>query len=222
MQDTTSKVRGVMVTILLAAMLAGCLSSETSNTSGTSDDNPQGENAAPTISGFPATAIVVGQAYSFTPSATDPNNDVLTFSATNLPSWLGLDSSTGTIAGTPGSGDVGQINNIVITVSDGSLSALLPAFSLSVQQTADGSATLSWSAPTQNEDGSALTNLSGYRIYVGTDSGNYDQNITLNTAGITAYVVENLVPDTYYFAMTAVNQLGVESGFSNEAVFTVM
>jgi hypothetical protein len=222
MQETNAKARGVLVTILFAATLMGCSSSNPSTIGGPGNgNNPPGANSAPSISGNPTTVVVVGTAYSFTPSATDPDNDVLTFSATNLPSWLDPDSSTGTITGTPGNGDIGQFDNIVISVSDGSLSAALPAFSLTVQQTADGKATLTWTPPTQNNDGSALTDLSGYRIYIGTESGIYNQNITVGTAGIATYVIENLVPDTYYFVITAVNQLGVESDLSNEAVFTV-
>ena len=74
----------------------------------------------------------------------------------------------GAPVGSPGAGDGGITSGIVITVSDGSLSASLPAFALTVQAIALGSATLSWTAPTQNTDGSPPTNLAGYRIYWGT------------------------------------------------------
>ncbi len=78
-----------------------------------------------------------------------------------------------------------------------------------------GVATLSWQPPTQNTDGSALTDLAGYNIYYGTTPGTYTKTIPLNTVGLTTYVVENLSnTTTYYFVITAVNSAGVESQYS--------
>jgi hypothetical protein len=85
-----------------------------------------------------------------------------------------------------------------------------------------GSVTLSWQPPTENADGSPLTDLSGYNIYVGTTSNTYDyMEIRLDNPGLTAYVVDNLDPGTYYFAATSLNSSGVESSFSGEVVRTV-
>src|SRR5205814_8237654 len=42
-------------------------------------------NRPPTISGTPATTATTGTAYSFTPTASDPDGDTLTFSITNPP-----------------------------------------------------------------------------------------------------------------------------------------
>lgn len=85
-----------------------------------------------------------------------------------------------------------------------------------------GSVTLAWQPPTENADGSALTDLSGYNIYIGTISNNYEyMEVRLDNPGLTAYVVENLEPGTYYFAATAFNSSGVESAFSGEVVRTV-
>jgi hypothetical protein len=85
-----------------------------------------------------------------------------------------------------------------------------------------GSVTLNWQPPTQNADGTPLTDLSGYTIYVGTISNTYEyREIRLDNPGLTAYVVDNLDPGTYYFAATAFNSSGVESAFSGEVVRTV-
>jgi hypothetical protein len=85
-----------------------------------------------------------------------------------------------------------------------------------------GSVTLSWQPPTENADGSPLTDLSGYNIYVGTNSNTYDyMEIRLDNPGLITYVVENLDPGTYYFAATAFNSSGVESAFSREVVRAV-
>ncbi len=89
--------------------------------------------------------------------------------------------------------------------------------SVTVNQVGFGSATLSWTPPTQNTDGSPLTDLAGYKIYYGTESGNYQTSIQIDNPGIAIYVVENLTPNTYYFVLTAFNSSGVESLFSNEA-----
>ena len=44
-------------------------------------------NRPPVISGSPATSVTVGQAYSFTPTASDPDGQALSFSIANRPSW---------------------------------------------------------------------------------------------------------------------------------------
>jgi hypothetical protein len=145
----------------------------------------------------------------------------LSFSIANLPSWASFDPTTGRLSGTPGAQHVGTTNGIVISVSDGEASASLPAFALTVQAVATGSATLSWTPPTQNSDGSALTNLAGYRVYWGVQQGTYPNSVTLNNPGLTSYVVENLGPGTYFFVATALNTLGAESTFSGVASKTI-
>ena len=50
--------------------------------------------------------------------ATDAEGQALSFSATNLPSWLTLNAATGVISGTPQQQHVGSYSNIVIAVSD--------------------------------------------------------------------------------------------------------
>ncbi len=78
-----------------------------------------------------------------------------------------------------------------------------------------GSATLTWQPPTQNTDGSPLTDLAGYKVKYGTTPGNLDSVDTINNPGISTYVIENLTKTTWYFAVIAVNEAGVESAPSN-------
>jgi putative Ig domain-containing protein len=159
-----------------------------------------------------------GQQYSFTPTASDPNGDSLTFTITGTPPWATFNATTGQLSGTPASGQVGMsFSNIRISVSDGTTTVNLPAFSITVVATATGSATLTWSPPTQNTDGSPLNNLAGYRVYWGTSQGNLSNSTTLNNPGLSSYVVDQLTPATWYFAVTAVNSSGGESAFSNRA-----
>jgi hypothetical protein len=82
--------------------------------------------------------------------------------------------------------------------------------SSSSNATAD-SVTLSWSAPTENTNGSALTNLTGYIIYYGTSASAMTQTIDINTVGMLTYVVDNLSAGTWYFQIVAVNAAGVPS-----------
>ena len=178
-------------------------------------------NRPPTISGTPATSVLQGTLYSFQPAAADPDGNTLTFSIANRPAWATFASATGRLQGTPGPGDVGTTANVVISVSDGVASASLPAFSVAVQAVATGSATLSWQPPTTNTDGTPLTNLAGYKIYWGTTPGNYSSSATIMNPGLTRYVVESLTPNTYYFAVKAVNSVGTESVFSNAASKTI-
>jgi hypothetical protein len=85
----------------------------------------------------------------------------------------------------------------------------------------DGAVTINWSPPTENTDGSPLTDLSGYNIHYGTSSGNYTQTVSVSNPGIATYVVDNLTAGTYYFAVGAVNSQGIESPLSAEVSTTV-
>ena len=60
--------------------------------------------------------------------------------------------------------------------------------------------------------------LAGFNIYYGTSEGNYSKVITVDNPGVTSYVVDNLVPSTYFFVTTAFTTSGAESEFSNTIV----
>ena len=216
--DLINALKLFAVTTLL--VLGGCLDSGEKTTF--VDDGSGGPiNNSPSIGGTPAGSTKVSEMYSFTPTASDPDGDSLSFSIQNQPSWADFDTASGKISGIPTLGDIGVYSNIAISVSDGSAAASLPQFSVSVDQVGTASTTLSWTAPTQNEDGTPLTDLAGYKIYYGKASGSYTDQIRIDNPGITTYVVNNLTPDTYYFAATAFNASGVESRFSGEAVKAV-
>ena len=178
-------------------------------------------NPPPTISGTPATSANAGTAYSFTPTAADPNGNPLTFSIQNPPSWASFNTQSGNLSGTPGSADAGTYSNIIISVSDGTSTASLAAFSIIVTQVANGSATVSWSAPTQNTDGSALTNLAGFNIYYGTSASNLNQSVQIANPGLTTYALGNLAPGAWYFAVNAYTTAGAESALSSIASKTI-
>jgi hypothetical protein len=82
---------------------------------------------------------------------------------------------------------------------------------------ATGSATLSWTPPTENTDGSTITNLAGFRIEYGTSPQSLTRAIDIPSAGITRYVVEQLTAGSWYFAVTARASNGFESARSSVA-----
>ncbi len=175
-------------------------------------------NSAPVISGAPGTAIMENAVYRFTPDASDPDGDALSFTVVNCPAWAQFDSETGTLAGTPRYTDVGTTSGIVIRVSDGTLTTALQAFDLTVRDDGigNGTAALSWTPPTTRTDGSALTDLAGFRIYYGPGSGNYSEMVEVGS-GIASFVVEQLDKGQWYFAVTALDSQGLESQHSDEA-----
>jgi Putative Ig domain len=214
-----------------AALLAGCwgdgssITSPASASSSTSSSSSSGSSssseAAPVISGSPAASVVAGQRYSFQPSAQSSGSGALTFNIQNTPSWATFNASTGELSGTPTPGDVGSYSNIRISVSDGTDESSLPVFAINVTEMADGSAPLSWTPPTENTDGTALTNLAGYVINYGTASTSLNQQVKIASAGITSYVVSNLSPGTWYFTVTAYSASNTESAPSGAVSYTV-
>ena len=176
---------------------------------------------APTISGNPATSVNVGAAYAFTPTASDPSGATLTFSIQNRPLWASFDTATGALTGTPAAADAGNYANIVISVSDGTASASLPAFSIAVNQIANGSATLNWTPVTQATNGTSLTDLAGYKIYYGTSASTMSTVVVLSNPSVTNYLVTNLSPGTWYFGVAAYTSAGTESAMSNVGKKTI-
>lgn len=74
-----------------------------------------------------------------------------------------------------------------------------------------GSALVSWTAPTTNTDGSALTDLAGFKVLFGTSATALSQSKAIANAGAVNTTIPGLSPGTWFFAPRAVNALGVES-----------
>jgi predicted phage tail protein len=82
---------------------------------------------------------------------------------------------------------------------------------------ATGSAAISWSMPTSNADGTALTDIAGYRVFYGTNPGSLSNVVNVAGASSTSTSVTGLAAGTYYFAVATVNSSGVQSVASNVA-----
>lgn len=231
---TRSLLRTAALISCLSAVLSGCGGGDGDSASAATPSSSSGNttpppavtpapistaNKAPAISGDAITEVVANSSYSFTPVASDADGDTLVFQIQNKPSWATFDTLTGKLSGTPTIAHAGDHPNIAITVNDGTTSAALSAFSITVTAPSNNDAveavTLSWSAPTQNEDGTTLSNLAGYTVYYGASSDALDKSIALNNPGIDRYVVDGLPAGTYYFGIRAFTSSGIQSTMSN-------
>lgn len=225
---STSAVDSTVAAVAAPAGQAVVAASSSSTTAGSSTSTTKpasgvGAGNAPQISGVAATTAKVGQSYSFQPSAKDADKHALTFSLSGGPDWLTCNATTGRISGTPTSADVGTDKAMVLHVSNGTSSVSLAPFTITVVAagTSSGNVSLSWQAPTENTNGSALLNLAGYVIHYGSVSQTYTSTITISNPGLTSYVVEDLPPGTYYFSMSSTTTSGEQSSLSAEASTTI-
>ncbi|MCF6258004.1 MAG: putative Ig domain-containing protein [Gammaproteobacteria bacterium] len=136
-----------LLILLISGVLLAC---------GTDDNDNGGDssNQPPTISGTPTTTVNEGNFYHFAPMAADSDSgDTLTFSINNKPAWASFDNQTGILSGTPGLSDAGDYDNITISVSDGTATAELAAFMISVVNNTNQPPTITGTpATTVNED----------------------------------------------------------------------
>lgn len=100
---------------------------------------PSAANVPPVISGTPPATAALNQTYDFTPTASDADNNSLSFSIVNRPAWASFSTTTGRLTGTPTAGSEGSYANIQIRVSDGFVTTALPAFSIQVPAAATAS-----------------------------------------------------------------------------------
>ncbi|MEH0786832.1 tandem-95 repeat protein [Vibrio alginolyticus] len=114
-------------------------------------------NDAPVITGTPSAQVDEDSVYQFVPAALDNDPaDTLTYLIANKPPWATFDKTTGALSGTPSNRYVGTYPGIVISVSDGSISSSLSAFSITVNNVNDAPV-ISGSPATQvNEDSTYL------------------------------------------------------------------
>jgi hypothetical protein len=78
-------------------------------------------------------------------------------------------------------------------------------------------ARLTWTAPTQNSDNSALTDLAGYKVKycMGACSGG-PYGTTVNVGNVSTHTLTGLASGTYYFVVVAYDTVGNDSTNSSE------
>jgi hypothetical protein len=177
----------------------------------------------PSIVNPGAKSTIVGQSVSVQITASDPENDVLTYSASGLPSGLSINSSTGRITGAPTT--VGT-RTVAVTVSDG-LATASTSFAFTVladtiapttpgtpaATTQNGKPYLTWSASTDN------VGVTGYIIYrsstasvPGTEAGRSATTSFRDTDAQRSRI--------YYYAVEAYDAAGNRSGRSAVTVYS--
>ena len=79
--------------------------------------------------------------------------------------------------------------------------------------TSTGTATLSWVAPTANVDGTALTNLAGFKVYSATTSAGVASAtaVVINNPSTLTYAAAGLSSGTWYFGLKAFNAAAIDS-----------
>lgn len=104
------------------------------------------------------------------------------------------------------------------------LLVLLPSF-VFADITSTGTVNLSWEAPTENTDGSPLTDLAGYKLYWGHDNNctDFPNELDLNDPSAVNHQLNVTLTQTtsYCFNITAYNVKGQESDPSNSAEKTL-
>ena len=142
-------------------------------------------------------------------AATSTTSTSTTGSAPQTAADSGSSTSGSSTSGSTTSGSTGSTT----TGSTGSTTPTTPVASTSV--------TLGWVAPTQNSNGTPITDLAGYKIHYGTASENYTKVVAVSNPSISRYVMDSLESGTYFFAITAYNSKGIESTLSGEISATL-
>ena len=184
--------------------------------------------ATVTISGSPPTSVAAGNPFAFTPTASSSSRwRQLRFTIANKPAWATFSTATGKLSGTPATTNIGTTSGVQIKVTDGRSWAQLPLFAITVTgttattPTTTGSATVSWQPPTQNSDGTALTSLAGYQIDYGTDPSALSKKMQVANPAQSSFTVTNLASGTWYFAVQAYTNSGLQSAMSSMVTKTI-
>jgi len=107
------------------------------------------------------------------------------------------------------------------STTSGSTTTTGSAGSTATTTVAGTSLTLGWVAPTENSNGTPITDLAGYKIHYGTASANYTKVVAVSNPSLSRYVLDSLESGTYFLAITAYNSKGIESTLSGEISATL-
>jgi hypothetical protein len=166
------------------------------------------------ISGTPKTTAEVGQPYSFVPTVVATTDSKWTYTVKNKPAWAAFNGLTGALSGKPASATPASFDGIVISVSNGTSTAALPAFNIDVTEATAGTATLTWLKPAPNTGESAIAGLKGYLIRYGTSLAALNKEFVVPSAGSTGAEIRNLSSGMWYFEVAAVTSANVVGEYS--------
>jgi hypothetical protein len=188
----------------------------TPSTTTGSGSSGTGSTGTITLTGSPPTAVMAGAGYTFEPTVVGNASGVV-FSISGQPAWAQFNAKNGSLKGTPKTTDEGTTGHITITAKNAGNTASMTPFTIRVMAPTGNSsgAELTWTAPTENTDGSPVTGLAGYRIYYGSSAEEMTNIITVSGSTSTSYQLAGLAEGTYYFSIVAYNLAGLESGVSS-------
>jgi hypothetical protein len=111
----------------------------------------------------------------------------------------------------------------VLRVSDGAASSALAPYTITVTAATPttGNAVVNWVPPTENTNGTPLTNLAGLKIYYGTSATNLSQMVQVASSTQTSYTIANLASGTWYFGGVAYTSAGTQSAMSSVVSATI-
>ena len=227
---TTTETDAISVSVNLTGLAAGTYSAVINIAASGATNTPQAIPVSLTVAAAPSSTPIIGisltsLSFAGTAGGTNPatqsftisntGSGTLTWTAGDNATWLTLSPATGTNTGTVTATinltglAVGTYSGTVTVAATGATSKTLPvALTVGQGSTTTTAATLSWGANTD-------TDLAGYKVYVGTQSGVYGAPITLGH--VTTYQIINLtVGTTYFFSVTAYDTAGNESPHSGE------
>jgi hypothetical protein len=196
---TVSQIRNVVLCGLLTFGLAACGAdgaSSSADTASAAESAPSLVN--PNVGFIDRTSST--EAGSTTVAATTPVPSPAPATSTTP-----VSSTTGSAAGSTGA----------TTVAASNKTSTMPV------STGSGSATLDWMPPTENSDGTVLTNLAGYTVYYGTSPSSLTQSVKVTNPGLASYTMGNLPSGTWYFAVTSYSSAGIESTRSGVVSATI-
>ena len=200
----------VSTAIIIACSLIGCLTA-TSDKLGDSNSNQ-----APTYKDVSNHLVEAGETVFIELHASDPEEKPLNYSVYNMPTWLSLNPSTGTITGTPSLQDIGLYEGIKIDIRD-NITSVGPFFIQVEEELFD--VNISWSQVTEDINNDAINNIAGYKIYMEESSARFNSIITVEGSTETSFTIKRLAPSSYTFTMTAYLTSGLESKSSSERAF---
>jgi hypothetical protein len=155
-----------------------------------------------------AQSVTVNLSASVT-SGLAPLTTVLTWTSTGATTCVGSNGWTGTktLSGTQTMTGLLASKTYVLTCS-----------------AASGTANATWVAPTQNTDGTPLTNLAGYKLYYANSTAGVPTAtpIVINDKLATAYSISGLAAGSWYFGAKAFNTSGTDSDMSAVATKTIV
>ncbi len=89
-------------------------------------------NDAPVITSVAPTSVILGEEYTYTPSATDAENDSLTWSLTQKPAGMTINVTTGAISWTPA--EAGSSGTVRLVANDGNSDSVAQTFVITVSE----------------------------------------------------------------------------------------